>query len=157
MAGNDLLECVVFGRVAGKAAANFMLPEIIPTSLVELSGKLVDADTVVVMQGGDESSSDDDDGGGGGITVEEVAQHNTATDVWIIVNNKVIDVTDFLKTHPGGEAAIMAFAGKDASVEWNMIHKPDFLDIWVKDKIKGEIGAGGGGGGKKKKKKEMQG
>merc|ERR1719262_1749820 len=141
LAGNGLLECVVFGRVAGKAVANFMLPEIIPTSLVELSGKLVDADTVVVMQGGDESSSDDDDGGGGGITVEEVAQHNAATDVWIIVNNKVIDVTDFLKTHPGGEAAIMAFAGKDASVEWNMIHKPDFLDIWVKDKIKGEVNA----------------
>ena len=92
LAGNDLLECVVFGRVAGKAAANFMLPEIIPTSLVELSGKLVDADTVVVMQGGDESSSDDDDGGGGGITVEEVAQHNAATDVWIIVNNKVLAV-----------------------------------------------------------------
>merc|ERR1711924_325348 len=73
-------------------------------------------------------------------------------DVWIIVNNKVIDVSEFVKTHPGGEAAIMAFAGKDASVEWNMIHKPDFMGIWVKDKIKGEIGAGGGGGGKKKKK-----
>merc|ERR1719174_3137394 len=98
----------------------------------------------------------DDDGGGSGISPEEVAQHNTASDVWIIVNNKVIDVTDFLKTHPGGEAAIMAFAGKDASVEWNMIHKPDFLDIWVKDKIKGEIGAGGGGGGKKKKKKKCK-
>ena len=50
-------------------------------------------------------------------------------------------MTEFLKTHPGGEAAIMAFAGKDASVEWNMIHKPDFLDIWVKDKIKGDVNA----------------
>ena len=69
-----------------------------------------------------------------------MAAHNTPGDVWIIVNNKVIDVSEFVKTHPGGEAAIMAFAGKDASVEWNMIHKPDFLDIHVKDKILGEIG-----------------
>jgi hypothetical protein len=87
----------------------------------------------------------DDDGGGSGISVEEVAAHDKPGDVWIIVNKKVIDVSDFVKTHPGGEAAIMAFAGKDASVEWNMIHKPDFLDIWVKDKILGEVGAGGGG------------
>ena len=71
---------------------------------------------------------------------------------------QVIDVTEFLKTHPGGEAAIMAFAGKDASVEWNMIHKPEFLDIYVKDKILGDfqdgrrgrrrrLMAGDGGGG----------
>jgi cytochrome b involved in lipid metabolism len=158
LAGNGLLECLVFGRVAGKAVASFMLPEVIPTSLVELSGKLVDADTVVVVKGGDDDESeDDDDGGGGGITVEEVAGHDKPGDVWIIVNNKVIDVTEFVKTHPGGEAAIMAFAGKDASVEWNMIHKPDFLDIHVKDKILGEIGAGGGGGGGKKKKKKKGG
>merc|ERR1719331_1899100 len=101
------LECVVFGRVAGRAAANFMLPEIIPTSLVELSGKLVDANSVVVVKGGDDDESeDDDDGGGGGITVEEVAAHDKPGDVWIIVNNKVIDVSEFVKTHPGGEAAI---------------------------------------------------
>merc|ERR1719199_1375593 len=77
---------------------------------------------------------------GGGISAEDVAAHDKPGDVWIIVNKKVIDVSDFVKTHPGGEAAIMAFAGKDASVEWNMIHKPDFLDIHVKDKILGEIG-----------------
>ena len=69
-----------------------------------------------------------------------MAKHDKPGDLWIIVNKKVIDVSEFVKTHPGGEAAIMAFAGKDASVEWNMIHKPDFLDIHVKDKIKGELG-----------------
>ena len=51
-----------------------------------------------------------------------------------------MNVTSFVPKHPGGEIAIMAFAGKDASSEWNMIHKPDFLDIHVKDKIKGELG-----------------
>merc|ERR550514_353148 len=154
LAGNALLECVVFGRVAGKVAAKFMMPEIMPTSLNELSGKLKEAGAVVAKPADDDDDDDDEDEGGGGITAEEVAAHDKPGDVWIIVNNKVINVSEFVKVHPGGEAAIMAFAGNDASVEWNMIHKPDFLDIHVKDKILGEVGAGGGGGGKKKKKKE---
>merc|ERR1719183_2709988 len=133
-----------------------MMPEIIPTSLNALSGKLMEAGAAVVkVAADDDDDDDDDDAGGGGITAEEVAAHDKPGDVWIIVNNKVIDVSEFVKVHPGGEAAIMAFAGKDASVEWNMIHKPDFLDIHVKDKILGEIGkggGGGGGGGAKKKK-----
>jgi hypothetical protein len=140
LGGNALLDCVVFGRVAAKACTKFMLGEVERESLAELSGKL--SGGTVVVAGGDDDDDDDDeeDAGGGGITVEEVAAHNTATDCWVIVNNKVIDVTAFLKTHPGGEAAIMAFAGKDASVEWNMIHAPNFLDVHVPDKILGEIG-----------------
>merc|ERR1719183_3469296 len=135
-----------------------MMPEIIPTSLNALSGKLMEAGAAMAKPAADDDDDDDDDdAGGGGITAEEVAQHDKPGDVWIIVNNKVINVSEFVKVHPGGEAAIMAFAGKDASVEWNMIHKPDFLDIHVKDKILGEIGAGGGGGGGGKKKKKKKG
>merc|ERR1711959_258822 len=39
LGGNSLLDCVVFGRVAGKACAKYMLGEDMkPTSLAELSG-----------------------------------------------------------------------------------------------------------------------
>merc|ERR1719169_17267 len=38
LGGNSLLDCVVFGRVAGLAAAKYILGEVKPTSLLELSG-----------------------------------------------------------------------------------------------------------------------
>ncbi|EEQ97251.1 succinate dehydrogenase, putative [Perkinsus marinus ATCC 50983] len=41
---------------------------------------------------------------------------------------KVLDVTEFLGVHPGGEKSIMNFAGKDASKMFNMIHSPDLED-----------------------------
>merc|ERR1712039_270513 len=39
LGGNSLLDCVVFGRVSGKAAAKYILgDDVKPTSLEELSG-----------------------------------------------------------------------------------------------------------------------
>ena len=32
----------------------------------------------------------------------------------------MLDVTSFLSEHPGGELAILTFAGKDATEEFNM-------------------------------------
>jgi cytochrome b involved in lipid metabolism len=34
----------------------------------------------------------------------------------------VYDVTAFMPDHPGGKKAIMLYAGKDASEEFNMLH-----------------------------------
>lgn len=34
-------------------------------------------------------------------TAEQVAAHNNDKDCWIIVDNKVFDVTKFLSEHPG--------------------------------------------------------
>eukprot|EP00007_Cunea_sp_BSH-02190019_P001920 CAMPEP_0174239360 /NCGR_PEP_ID=MMETSP0417-20130205/14270_1 /TAXON_ID=242541 /ORGANISM="Mayorella sp, Strain BSH-02190019" /LENGTH=78 /DNA_ID=CAMNT_0015318297 /DNA_START=88 /DNA_END=320 /DNA_ORIENTATION=- len=45
----------------------------------------------------------------------EVAKHNTQEDCWIIMYNKVFNVTDFLLEHPGGEMAILDYAGEDAT------------------------------------------
>merc|ERR1719478_786089 len=81
---------------------------------------------------------------GGGFTVEEVAKHNNKESCWVILDDKVLDVTDFLKDHPGGELAILTFAGKDATEEFNMIHPPDVIDKYLpKDKVLGMIGAAG--------------
>merc|ERR1719324_1842332 len=38
LGGNSLLDCVVFGRVTGLAAAKYILGEVKPTSLFDLSG-----------------------------------------------------------------------------------------------------------------------
>merc|ERR1719226_159406 len=85
-------------------------------------------------------------GGGGGLTLEEVAKHTTNTDCWVVVNGEVLDVTSFLKEHPGGELAILTFAGRDASEEFNMIHPPDVIPKYAPNAVIGRIGGGGGGG-----------
>ena len=46
---------------------------------------------------------------------QEVAKHNTDADCWIIIHNKVYDVTKFLHDHPGGPESILEFKGRDAT------------------------------------------
>merc|ERR1719405_234952 len=81
-------------------------------------------------------------------SMEEVAKHITKDDCWVVVNGQVMNVTNFLKDHPGGELAILTFAGKDASEEFNMIHPPDVVGKYAPTasfKIMGKLGQGGGG------------
>lgn len=60
-------------------------------------------------------------------TLEDVAKHNKPEDCWVVVNGEVLDVTDFLADHPGGKKAILIYAGRDATEEFNMMHKPDVV------------------------------
>jgi len=48
-------------------------------------------------------------------TAEDVSKHTKEEDAWIIVEGKVYDITPYIGMHPGGEAAILKYAGKDAS------------------------------------------
>ena len=41
----------------------------------------------------------------------DVAQHSSKEDCWVIFDNVVYDVTDFIADHPGGEDLIMEYAG----------------------------------------------
>merc|ERR1711953_46826 len=95
----------------------------------------------------------------GGYSMEEVAKHTTKTDCWVVLHNRVLDVTGFLSSHPGGELAILTFAGKDATAEFDMIHPPDVIQKYAPTAVIGvvggapqqedlEVGASSGGGGK---------
>ncbi|GAV88885.1 Cyt-b5 domain-containing protein [Cephalotus follicularis] len=44
----------------------------------------------------------------------EVSFHNKKTDCWIIIKEKVYDVTSYVEEHPGGDA-ILAHAGDDST------------------------------------------
>lgn len=45
----------------------------------------------------------------------DVAKHNSNTDCWIIIENNVYNVTNFLNQHPGGADRITPYCGKDAT------------------------------------------
>merc|ERR1719295_13270 len=81
-------------------------------------------------------------GGGGGYTMDEVAKHTSKSDCWVVVDGQVLDVTKFLGEHPGGELAILTFAGKDATEEFNMIHPPDVIGKYAPDAVIGKVGTG---------------
>ncbi|KAH7694878.1 Protein CYTB-5.1 [Aphelenchoides avenae] len=47
------------------------------------------------------------------LTRAEVAEHNSNKSAWIIIGNKVFDVTKFLDEHPGGCEVLLEKAGDD--------------------------------------------
>jgi len=131
LGGNSLLDCVVFGRVAGKHAAEYVMGTTVPTFLGDLSG----ANQIGGAASGGEAGGE----GGGGAAVaataqfslDDVASHNNEKDCWVVLHDRVLDVTDFLKDHPGGVLAIITFAGKDATAEFDMIHPPDVIEKYL--------------------------
>ncbi|XP_062154235.1 delta(8)-fatty-acid desaturase 2 [Alnus glutinosa] len=49
------------------------------------------------------------------VTVEELKKHNKPGDLWISIQNKVYDVSDWIKDHPGGDAPLLGLAGQDVT------------------------------------------
>ncbi|NXS59333.1 CYB5 protein, partial [Brachypteracias leptosomus] len=47
--------------------------------------------------------------------LEEVQKHNNSQKTWIILHNRIYDVTKFLDEHPGGEEVLREQAGGDAT------------------------------------------
>lgn len=45
----------------------------------------------------------------------QIAGHNKLTDCWLIIDNKVYDVSSFINLHPGGSGEIVPYCGKDAT------------------------------------------
>jgi len=45
--------------------------------------------------------------------INEILSHNTSESLWLLIDNKVYDVTRF--KHPGGKAVLIKEAEQDAS------------------------------------------
>lgn len=72
-------------------------------------------------------------------TIKEVAQHNNAEDLWIIIHDSVYNITSFLSQHPGGEEVLLSFAGQDATECFECIgHSEEAIQLREKFKI-GEV------------------
>jgi hypothetical protein len=50
-------------------------------------------------------------------TPEDMEQHNTPEDAWIIVHGNVVDVTSFANRHPGSKEILLAVAGTHAHTQ----------------------------------------
>lgn len=57
-----------------------------------------------------------------------VSSHNSPQSCWVVLYNKVYDVTSFLSEHPGGSKIILKLSGTDATEEYDPVHPPGTLE-----------------------------
>lgn len=156
LGGNSLLDCVVFGRVAGAEAAkhvmlhalggrsqirletlySHLLPTVkkegSPTAAAAAATTTASTATAAVAAAGNAPSLKK-------YTKAEVAKHTAENDCWVIVGDQVLDVTKFMPDHPGGKLAIMKFAGKDATEEFDMLHQREVIEKYAPESVIGVV------------------
>ncbi|CAD5229296.1 unnamed protein product [Bursaphelenchus okinawaensis] len=72
-------------------------------------------------------------------TAEEVAKHNSNESCWIILEDKVYDVSKFLLEHPGGEEVILNLAGQDCTNEFNDVGHSSDARAMTEDYLVGHL------------------
>jgi len=194
LGGSSLLDCVVFGRVAGRTVSTFLMNALLnapasggsgggahvhfsvspssapvsfdislgsfssvtsapsaaparaasrPASAGNTGGSFADPNESELPKNntasGKSAAPAPAAGKGGEYTLADVAKHNTEKDCWVVVNGDVLDVTKFLPDHPGGKKAILLYAGKDATEEFNMLHEKNVVIKYAPDAIIGKL------------------
>ncbi|OQE21320.1 hypothetical protein PENSTE_c012G10080 [Penicillium steckii] len=72
------------------------------------------------------------------LSAQQISTHNSPDDCWVVVDNQVWDVTDFLEEHPGGSTIILKYAGQDATKAYSEVHAPSVMKTNLQaDKFKG--------------------
>lgn len=77
------------------------------------------------------------------LSQDEVAQHNTTRDIWIIIDQDVYDLSSFMDEHPGGSKSVystfflktyvlipsvlLSVAGKDGTKSFRKYHRDSIL------------------------------
>ncbi|KAK0742507.1 cytochrome b5-like heme/steroid binding domain-containing protein [Apiosordaria backusii] len=49
------------------------------------------------------------------LTYQDVAEHNTKKDLYVVIHDKIYDITKFVDEHPGGEEVLLDVAGQDST------------------------------------------
>lgn len=148
LGGSSLLGCVVFGRVSGDSAAAYLLQATSAAvqkaggRLGALAGHVSGSPTPAAVSTPDSASATPvGKSTSGEYTLAEVAKHNQKDDIWVVIDGQVLDVTKFLPDHPGGEKAILLYAGRDATEEFNMLHDPKVIPRYAPDAVIGKVKA----------------
>jgi hypothetical protein len=57
-----------------------------------------------------------------GYTMTQVRANNTAANCWAVIDDSVYDLTNWIKSHPGGSGSILGLCGVDGSSSFNARH-----------------------------------
>jgi cytochrome-b5 reductase len=72
-------------------------------------------------------------------TWDEVRQHTSPGDLWLVIPNKVYDVSQWMDEHPGGSAVLLQEAGKDATDAFTDIGHSLYAEGLLKDYYLGDL------------------
>ncbi|KAK4151089.1 FAD binding domain-containing protein [Chaetomidium leptoderma] len=169
LGGSSLLGCVVYGRVAGDTASNYLFQKALKGSAgaarlgqialhidpstpgkisVEWTGaggaEAPKAQAVSASAPASKQEAKADAPGPFAIpekeyTMEEIAKHNTKEDLWVVVKGVVLDLTNWLDDHPGGPQALLNFMGRDATEEFEMLHDDEVIPKYAPTQVIGRV------------------
>ena len=57
-----------------------------------------------------------------GYTLSEVSQRDSAAECWVAIDGGVYDLTQWIRSHPGGSGAILNLCGKDGTASFTSQH-----------------------------------
>ena len=60
-------------------------------------------------------------------SLDEVKTHKSLSDCWIIISNRVYDVTEFLARHPAGGKIVAMHGGRDCTAAFLDVHRERYL------------------------------
>jgi len=166
LGGSSLLGCVVYGRVAGDTASNYLFQQALKGSAgASRLGQIalhIDPSQPgkISVQWGGESSSQPQQAIASTpkaaaapakeepkafsipdkeFTMEEVAKHNKKEDLWVVVKGVVLDLTNWTEEHPGGVQALLNFMGRDATEEFEMLHDDEVIPKYAPTQVIGRV------------------
>jgi cytochrome b involved in lipid metabolism len=70
------------------------------------------------------------------VTALELARHNSDGDVWMAIQGKVYDISEYISYHPGGKYQILRGKGIDATELFFKVHPCKYYNI----KTRGQSG-----------------
>lgn len=75
------------------------------------------------------------DAGPTNYTMTEVSKHDTSDDCWLVISQRVYNVTDYIPRHPGGRRAITKRCGTEVTSIFTRIHSNRAWDLLANYKI----------------------
>jgi len=72
-------------------------------------------------------------------STKEVEGHKDKNSTWLIIHDKVYDVTKFLEEHPGGEEVLLEMGGKDATENFEDVGHSTDARTMMADYLIGEL------------------
>ncbi|GJC87544.1 cytochrome b5 [Colletotrichum tofieldiae] len=73
------------------------------------------------------------------LTYQDVAEHNTKKDIFMVIHDKIYDCTKFVDEHPGGEEVLLDVGGQDATEAFEDVGHSDEARETLEQLLIGEL------------------